>query len=184
MKTGKYVVLDVEKANNDHASVCQIGLIVLENGVASGEFLSFVNPQSDFLEFHTRIHGIHAHHVQDAPTMAQLKGQLSEYLRDATVCSYGTSDKHALACFFDTSSMSWLDISTVVRHSLPEFKKGGHKLVKVAEYLGIPFNPNEAHNALADAKVASEVLLRCLDRNPVNIERFVSKPKTESFSLF
>ena len=174
MKTGKYVVVDVEKANNSHSSICQIGLVVFENGVQTQVFESLVNPLSEFNPIHINIHGIKADDVINAPTMSDLQDQLSNYFDQAVICSYGTSDKFALDCYFDVGAMRWVDVSKEVRHAIPEFKKGGHKLSNVIQHIGLELPPGEFHNALVDAKAALDILRYCVDVKNIKLQTFMN----------
>ena len=184
MNNSKYVIVDIEKANNNHASICQIGLIVYLNGVEIDRYKSLINPQSAFHDFHTGIHGLRHEDIVDAPIMQDISHKLNNFFEGAVVCSYGTSDKHALACYFNTAAMDWLDIATVVRHAIPEFKKGGHKLLRVADSLNIEFDPLKAHDALEDAVIASKILFTCIDKLNSDICRFISKSNRDNMTLF
>lgn len=174
MDKGKYVILDVEKANHAHSTICQIGVVVYENNAIVSEFETLLNPECEFHPIHTEIHGIKAEDVVNAPTLNDIKPILADYFDQAIICSYGTSDKFALGCYFDVDLMSWIDISKVVRHAIPEFKKGGHKLSKVAAHIGLSVNFDELHNALVDAKVALEIFKYCVEVKKVKPQTFLS----------
>ena len=181
MDTGKFVVIDIEKSNNKHNSICQIGLLVIENGVCVERFDTLVNPQAKFQQFHINIHGIKPEDVLNAPTMQQLHSKLAGFFDGAVVCSYGLSDKLALGCYFDVSVMTWLDISRVVKNSIPEFRNGGHKLSVVARTIGLNVNNDMLHNALADATLAYEVLCHCVDVHKVHLKGYINKPNLSLF---
>ena len=67
-----FVALDVETANCDRASICQIGLAVYENGKLSDEWSTYVDPKDYFDYVNISIHGINASTVI----------QLIEHLKD------------------------------------------------------------------------------------------------------
>lgn len=56
--TMNFVAIDVETANADMASICQIGLARYENGVLADEWKSYVDPQDYFDGINVSIHGI------------------------------------------------------------------------------------------------------------------------------
>ncbi|SMX25243.1 DNA polymerase III subunit epsilon [Boseongicola aestuarii] len=56
-----FVVIDVETANPDYASICSIGAVRYRDGLPSDEFYTLANPQSPF--WNTFIHGISADDV-------------------------------------------------------------------------------------------------------------------------
>ena len=47
----KYLALDVETANADYSSICQIGIAEFENGKVIDKWSSFINPESYFDPF-------------------------------------------------------------------------------------------------------------------------------------
>lgn len=157
MTIDKYVVLDVEKANHQHDSICQIGLVVIENHKVVQEYLTYVNPKQGFLSIHTSIHGIVSTDVEHSPTMEELKPELLNIFSNAVVCSYGSSDKFAIGSFIDVSMIKWIDIYKMVRNSLPELRESGFSLKKVCSSLGLG-TQSDLHNALEDAILAGRVL--------------------------
>lgn len=66
-KTMDFVAIDVETANNDIASICQIGIASYANGELVSEWSSLINPQGEFNPFNIRIHGIQPQDVKKRP---------------------------------------------------------------------------------------------------------------------
>ncbi len=54
----KFLALDVETANADYSSICQIGIAEFENGKVINTWSSLINPESYFDPFNVSIHGI------------------------------------------------------------------------------------------------------------------------------
>jgi DNA polymerase III subunit epsilon len=52
-----FVVLDVETANPDLSSICQIGVATFRNGAIHNKWQSLINPQ-EFQAINISIHGI------------------------------------------------------------------------------------------------------------------------------
>lgn len=174
MFTNKLVVLDVEKANNNHASICQIGLVVIEGSKVVREFSTLVNPKQPFLSIHTSIHGIIEPDVASAPTMHDIKHELAELFSNAVVCSYGSSDKYAIGSYFDVSKIKWLDIHKMARNGLPELKTSGHALKKVCTALNLG-KQSATHNALEDAFLAWQVLDHLINTVNINPKGYISQ---------
>ncbi len=63
-----FVALDVETANADMASICQIGAARYANGALIDEWKTYVDPQDYFDGMNVTIHGIHESTVAGAPT--------------------------------------------------------------------------------------------------------------------
>jgi len=75
-----FVAIDVETANADMASICQIGLVKCENGVLSDEWKTYVDPEDYFDGINVSIHGIDESIVMGAPTFQELVDTLRSYL--------------------------------------------------------------------------------------------------------
>ena len=43
-----FVAVDVETANSDRASICQIGIAVFKDGKLADEWVSLINPEDHF----------------------------------------------------------------------------------------------------------------------------------------
>lgn len=173
MEIDKFVVLDVEKANNRHDSICQIGLIVIEKGKVVQELLTYVNPKQPFLSIHTSIHGIVASDVAHSPTMEELRPELRDIFVNAVACSYGSSDKFAIGSYFDVSTIKWIDIYKMVRNGMPELKETGLSLKNVCSRLNLGVQ-GAVHNALEDAILAGRVLDYLINTIKVDPKGYVS----------
>ena len=55
-----FISVDVETANPDHASICQIGIVCFRQGQQAEQWESLVNPEDYFDEMNVFIHGIDA----------------------------------------------------------------------------------------------------------------------------
>ena len=53
-----YFVLDVETANPNYASICQVGIIEVRGGEVVGSTSTMIDPQDHFDPFNISIHGI------------------------------------------------------------------------------------------------------------------------------
>jgi DNA polymerase III subunit epsilon len=59
-----FVALDVETANADMTSICQVGFARFESGVLVHEWKSYVDPEDYFDAVNVSIHGINEHAVR------------------------------------------------------------------------------------------------------------------------
>ncbi len=62
-----FVVIDVETANPDFSSICQVGIAEFRDGKHHGLWESLVNPEDYFDEMNIAVHGIEEHMVRQAP---------------------------------------------------------------------------------------------------------------------
>src|SRR3954469_25310708 len=109
-----FVVIDVETANADLSSICQVGIASFRNGGLADAGVSLVNPEDEFDEINVSIHGIDEHQVKHAPTWAGVLPNVTSRLQNRIVVSHTPFDRLALARACDSSSVSlcactWLD---------------------------------------------------------------------------
>ena len=67
-----FVVIDVETANPELGSICQIGVAIFSNGKFSESWSSLVNPEDYFDDFNVSVHGISEAMVSSAPRWAEI----------------------------------------------------------------------------------------------------------------
>lgn len=168
-----FVVVDVETANADLSSICQIGIAVFENGTLVDSYESLVNPQTYFDMLNVSIHGIDEADVKNSPTIDKIEPVIREYFSKGVVCSYGTFDKTALHRAIGNVPIEWLDIMRVVRRTWDRFAWGGYGLASVSQFLDIPLNNH--HNALADAVVAGQILTKAMTENQVDLPTIIKR---------
>ena len=65
MNNPTFNAIDVETANADPSSICQIGIVIVRNGLIKGQLSLLVNPETQFSGFNVRIHGIDHAKVAD-----------------------------------------------------------------------------------------------------------------------
>ena len=173
------MVIDVETANADPASICQVGIASFRSGVLADAWESLVNPRDFFSPFNVSVHGIVEETVEDAPTWTKVFPQVESRLANAIVVSHTPFDRVALAraCSFsrlETCECTWLDSATVARRAWPQFARSGYNLPNLAMHFGIPYR---AHNALEDARCAGLILLRAVAETGFSPEQWLTRLK-------
>lgn len=159
----RFAAIDVETANADLASICQVGVALFQDGAQIGSWSSLVDPEDEFDGFNVSIHGIEEHAVRGAPKWPTVAAELRNLLSGNIAACHTPFDRAAttLACEkyqLEQFTCRWLDTARVVRRAWPEeFAATGYGLRKVAKFLGITF---KHHDALEDARAAGEVLCR------------------------
>lgn len=64
----EFVSIDVETANPDMASICQIGMVHYRDGSIVKEWESLVDPKQYFSGVNVSIHGIDENTIAGSPT--------------------------------------------------------------------------------------------------------------------
>lgn len=78
--------IDVETANNDRASICQIGIVHVVDSVIQDTWKTYINPEDWFDPWIVDIHGITEDMVATSPTMPEIRDELRRRLRGTTCC--------------------------------------------------------------------------------------------------
>jgi DNA polymerase-3 subunit epsilon len=167
-----FVSVDVETANSDMASVCQIGIAVFKHGKLIDEWVTVIDPNDYFADINVSIHGITKRDVTGAPEFSAVADKVNNYFKGNVVISHGAFDRTSLskafaACNVEFQFGSWLDTTRVVKRAWPQFSKKGYGLANVSETIGYKF---KHHDALEDAKAAGAILLEAIKLTSISLD--------------
>ncbi|WP_271672997.1 exonuclease domain-containing protein [Bradyrhizobium sp. CCBAU 51627] len=173
-----FIALDVETANADLGSICSIGLVHFRNGAAFKSLTILVDPEDEFDDLNSGIHGIRPEDVAGKPTMAQVFPAISASLTDVVVVHHSHFDKAALARAADKYGTgplpcAWLDTVRVARRAWPHFNDGGgYGLARLASEFEISF---VHHDAAEDARAAGLIMLRAIADSGYSLQDWLSR---------
>lgn len=170
-----FVAVDVETANADLASICQVGIAIFRDGLLPQRWSSLVNPDDEFDLVNISIHGIDEQAVQDAPTWNDLSEKINSFIEGQIVVSHTSFDKLALLKAFRKANLPmaecrWLDSARIVRRSWPQYARSGYGLSNVAEAFSIS---HKAHDACEDACCAGLIVLKAIADTGLDIEQWL-----------
>lgn len=157
----RFLALDVETANYDRASICQIGVACVRPDNSIETWMTYVDPCTPTWAF-TGLHGISQSTVRGAPKFADALSMLEAPLGGITIYQHSGFDRSAFraACTVlrrDEPLWNWQNSVTVARRAWPELKgNGGHGLASLKTHLQLSF---DHHDAGEDARAAAEVVL-------------------------
>ena len=174
-----FVAIDVETANADMASICQIGIAKYANSMLAKEWKSYVDPEDYFDGINVSIHGIDESVVKGAPTFPALTDILCSFLDNTVVVCHTHYDRvaiHQAAERYDVRFpvITWLDSARVARRAWKEVARKGYGLYNVCNILGYDF---KHHDALEDAKAAAHILLAATNESKLDIEGWLKRVK-------
>lgn len=162
-QTYRFVALDVETANSDAGSICQIGLALVDQDAEITVVDFLVDPEQPFSSFNTNLHGISAETVAGHPTFEEVFQPIRAFLARHPLVQHSTFDKRAIdgACALyglPAFQGTWFNSVTIARRAWPELKgNGGHGLASLKTFLGLEF---DHHDAAEDARAAAQVVLK------------------------
>lgn len=179
----KITAIDFETANRNPASVCAVGVSAMEDGAVEEKYYSLIRPEEDVFYFdpwNTRIHGIHARDVLDAPDFPTVYRHLAEEMDGAIVAAHNASfDMNCLkqTClntgirvpeirYFDT-----VELSRKLFRDMPH-----HRLNDMCDRLDIRLNH---HHAGSDAMGCLMIVVRVMERTGIwDIEDLLEQSHT------
>jgi DNA polymerase-3 subunit epsilon len=165
-----FIALDVETANRNQASICQVGLVWFDEHGEFQSWSSLVDPQTEFESMNVRLHGITPDQVRNAPKLPETISMISAALRNQIVLHHGSFDRIAFSqCYrefkLEPISCVWLDNIQVLKNVWSDLSAGGYALDKLANHFGIKL---KHHDALSDAKAAGIIFGQALRASKTN----------------
>lgn len=160
-----FTAIDFETAHGKMWSICQVGLVRVENGVIVKELELLVQPPGN--EYHwgnSRVHGITKKDTAHARFFNEVWHEVEPYISGQHVVAHNAS--------FDCACLE----ETLKFYNLPRPKYRDHCTVKIykrnlallCETYGIELNH---HNALSDARACASLFMMHLEgKSPEMIE--------------
>lgn len=170
----RFLALDVETANHDMASICQIGIATVSHSGEVCTYSTLIDPRCRFV--FTSIHGIDAQMVRGAPTFSEVFPGLLPLLERHAIFQHSSFDQRAVdaahaAMGAESPGLRWIDSVRVARQAWPEFSNaGGHGLAHLKTALKLDF---QHHDAGEDARAAAQVVLLAEKRLGVPFDQIV-----------
>lgn len=167
-----FIAIDVETANADMASICQIGIAKYVNGGLLEEWVSLIDPE-DFFDFiNIEIHGINEETVQGAPIFPEVFDKLKYFMEGAICVCHTHFDRVSIGKAFQKYdikplNITWLDSARVARRTWAEFAWSGYSLANICRKIGYQF---KHHDALEDAKASGQVLLAAINESKLDLK--------------
>jgi len=172
-----FAAIDVETANADLASVCQIGIVRFGAGEIQEQWQSLIDPEDEFDRVNVSIHGIDEAMVRGAPRFGDVSSRVASLLAGRVVVSHTAFDRLALSRVHEKYRIPriqcrWLDSARVCRRAWAQFARRGYGLADVASHCGIEFRH---HDALEDATAAGRILVRAMAETGLGVEEWLAR---------
>ncbi|MGB7757396.1 MAG: exonuclease domain-containing protein [Salinisphaera sp.] len=177
LDSNAFVAIDVETANGDAGSICQIGFARFARGQLVDNWSWLVHPQTYFSAGNIAIHGIRPGDVTHAPDWAAIHARVAEVLAGQIVVSHTAFDVTAItrACLAHDRpciDARWLDSVRVARRAFPELKtRGGHGLASLKQHLKLDF---AHHDAGEDARAAGQVVAAAVRATGLSVAEWLT----------
>ena len=175
-----FLALDVETANSDYNSICQIGIAKFVDGSIEKIFDSYINPEDYFEGRNVAVHGITPEMVANEPTFKTVYKELKKILADEIVIHHTAFDRVAMTrvCSkykLPSLEVRWLDSARIARRTWDQFSRRGYGLSNLAAHFGIVYG---AHDAFEDAVAAGKIVLLASEKKELNIDELYDYAQT------
>lgn len=175
MRATRYVVFDVETPNRYNNRISAIGITTVEDGEISGSYFSYVDPQTHFDDFNTRLTGIDESTVADAPAFAELWEEIEPLMSSGVLVAHNAPfDMGVLKKCLRDYGIDWkpsADYCCTVQMGRRLLPGISHKLNCMCDYFGIEL---DHHKADSDSRAAAEILIRYMESG-ADVDEFVKR---------
>lgn len=154
-----FTSIDFETAQGYRWSICQVGLVRVENGIIIDEVDFLVKPPNNYYwDTFIEIHGITPEDTANAPTFDKVWHKIEPFIKgQAVVAHNGLSfDFPVLA-----KTLEYYGMHEPIYEKICTYRIFKANLASLCQNYNIPLNH---HEALSDARACAELYLRHLNR--------------------
>jgi DNA polymerase-3 subunit epsilon len=155
-----FTAIDFETAQGYRWSICQVGLVRVENGIITQEIDLLVQPPDNYYwQRFTEIHGISARETINAPTFDQIWHKIAPFIENQNVIAHNGFgfDFPVLSKTLEHYGMSAPDYNKYCTYKIYR-----SNLATLCQEHNIPLNH---HDALSDAKACAELYLKHMEES-------------------
>ena len=157
-----FTAIDFETAQGYRWSICQVGLVRIENGIVTKEINLLVQPPNNYYwSWFTDIHGISAKDTKNAPTFDQIWSQIAPYIENQNVEAHNGFG-------FDfpvlSKTLEYYRMPTPEYNKFCTYKIYKSNLANLCEKYEIQLNH---HDALSDARACGDLFKMHLTKNKI-----------------
>ena len=158
MKTLNFTALDFETATPEHNSICQIGFVVVNQGIIEKKYSSLIQPPlNDFFYHNIKVHKIEPFMTLNAPNFKEVWSEISKYfINQHIVCHNASFD---LVKLEETLNFYNIQIPEYTHSCTFELFGGNLKDCCISNNIDF-FNH---HDALSDAEACAKLYLKYLE---------------------
>lgn len=153
----KFTAIDFETAHAKNWSICQVGLVTVEDGIITKEVDILVQPPGNSYHWgNSRVHGINKKKTLNAPFFNEIWHEIEPFIANQNIVAHNAP--------FDRSCLR--SVLTFYNFPIPDFEP--HCTVKIykrnlkflCDLYGIEINH---HDALSDARACAQLYIKYLN---------------------
>lgn len=166
IEDSKFVSIDFETANSDRASVCALGITIVDNLKIIEKKYWLIKPHDLYFNpFNVSIHGISKDDVKDKPEFNELWPEIKQYVdKNIVIAHYANFDISVLCHVLNRYEIEYPEFPYFCTWCISKKVWKGlnnYSLNNVADYLSIDF---QHHNAEEDAKACSVIAIKACEK--------------------
>ncbi|NDW13346.1 hypothetical protein D0T50_10640 [Bacteroides sp. 214] len=155
-----FAAIDFETANQHRASICSLGIVIVEDGRVVDKIYRLVRPRPNFYSrWATNIHGLSYYDTHQAQDFLEVWKEIAPRLKGLPLVAHNSPfDEGALKAAHELYEMYYPNyiFHCTLRAARRKFPKlENHQLHTVAACVG--FELRNHHDALADAEACAEI---------------------------
>jgi len=153
-----FTAIDFETANTDPWSICQVGLVRVENGTITNEISLLVQPPgNNYWSRFIDIHGIGPNHTACSPTFDQIWSSIEPYISGQKVVAH---NGHSFDFRILDKTLGFYGMTAPSYQKHCTYKIYRNNLAALCRSHGIELNH---HDALSDARACARLFLMHLE---------------------
>lgn len=150
----RFTGIDFETATGDRASICQAGLVRVEDGMITDRLSILIQPPGNlYFKRNTDIHGLGPDTTKDSPLFSEVYNQIISYIGDDHLVAHNAL--FDIDCFNAASKL--YKKPAVFNRWYCTRKIYNLSLADACKKYGIVYTP---HNAVSDAEAAARLMIR------------------------
>jgi DNA polymerase-3 subunit epsilon len=155
-----FTAIDFETAHPKRWSICQVGLVRVENGIITKQLSILVQPPDNFYwDRFIAIHGISPQQTSHAKTFDEVWQQIEPFITNQNVVAHNGFSFDFLVL---KETLLYYDITPPIFIGHCTYKLFRANLAALCDEYNIPLNH---HEALSDANACTELFLLHLQKN-------------------
>lgn len=181
----RFVAIDFETLEYWRGSVCEVGVVVIENDLIVDTFYSKVCPPTMNESYHcVKTHGLHYKDVKKYPKFDEIWKKIDEeYIKGSPLIAHNVSFERSCIneCgdFYNTpTNYTYYDTLALARKYIN--KLYNYKLDTISRF--IKYKLNKHHNAIEDAKACAHLFLFLKNKHKNMIEEYDKNRKYRHLS--
>jgi len=158
-----FVAIDFETATPKRDSACQVGIIMVKNGVIAHEWSTLIKPPGNKYGWaQTRVHGLSAKDTVKAKTFKEVYPEIKRRIKGHTIVAHNAPfDKSVLKSTMESNGLNYyeLELEGKWQCTLKKFKQMGYGTAKLNECCERHEIALDHHEALSDARACAKLYM-------------------------